>query len=75
MATAAVKTNAFKKISKYFKEVRAELKKVVWPSLSKVRRDTITVIVAIIVVGIFVAILDYIFGGILSYLLSLRGGA
>jgi len=74
MSTAAAKPNGFKKMAKYFREVKAELKKVIWPTFANVRRDTTTVIIAIIVVGIFVGLLDFIFGGILHYLLGLRGG-
>ncbi len=74
MTAAAKKQNVFQRMWKYIKEVKAELKKVVWPTFAKVRKDTTVVIVSIIVVGLFIALLDYAFGGLLKYLLKLDGG-
>ncbi len=74
MTAAAKKQNIFQRMWKYIKEVKAELKKVVWPTFAKVRKDTTVVIVSIIVVGLFIALLDYAFGGLLKYLLKLDGG-
>ena len=53
------------KLVQYVREVRAELKKVVWPTWARLRRDTIVVIVAIIAAAIFVSILDLIFQTVL----------
>ncbi len=42
----------------YFKEVKSELKKVVWPSFKQVKNNTFIVIVCVLVVGAFIWILD-----------------
>ena len=39
--------NFFKGIGKYFKDTKSELKKVVWPSKSDIKTNTITVIVVV----------------------------
>lgn len=47
---------------KYFKGVKSELKKVTWPSFKQVCKNTWTVIVSVVIVGLFIFILDAIFG-------------
>ena len=71
MAAAAEKMNLFQKIGRYFKSVWAELKKVIWPGFSKVRKDTTVVLIAIIIVGLCLAALDWVFGLGLKALLNL----
>lgn len=56
---AEKKENAF---VKYFKGVKSELKKVTWPSFKQVCKNTWTVIVCVLIVGLFIFILDAIFG-------------
>lgn len=71
MAAAAEKVNLFRRIGKYFKGVWVELKKVIWPSFSKVRKDTTVVLVTIVIVGICLAVLDWFFSLGLKELLKL----
>lgn len=51
---------------KYFKGVRSEFKKVTWPTVKQLKNNTTTVILAVIVVGIFIFALDSLFGAILK---------
>lgn len=60
---AEKKENAF---VKYFKGVKSELKKVTWPSFKQVSKNTWTVIVAVIIVGLFIFVLDTVFGYVLQ---------
>jgi preprotein translocase subunit SecE len=46
----------------FLREVRAELRKVVWPSREEVRNYSIIVLITVIVFTAFVAVLDYFFG-------------
>ena len=48
--------------SNYFKDVGKELKKVNYPNVATVRKNTLIVIILSIIVGIFIAALDYGFG-------------
>ena len=55
------KPNLFARIANNFKEVKAEMKKVVWPSRGKVKNNTITVLVYVLIVGIVICGLDVLF--------------
>lgn len=62
------------RISRFFREMKAELKKVAWPSRSQTFNNTLVVIACVIVVGIFVWIFDGIAGGLIDALLHLFKG-
>mgnify|MGYP001093883164 FL=1 len=55
------KPNFFNRITKYCKEVKSEMKKVVWPSFKKVRQNTLIVMVYVVLVGIVIWALDALF--------------
>ena len=48
----------FSKIGKFFRDCKNEIKKVVWPTRKTVFRNTLVVLVVIIVIGLFVFGLD-----------------
>ena len=54
MADNTVKTS-------FFKGVKNEFKKIIWPSKDTLIKETIAVIVISIIVGIIIAILDWAF--------------
>lgn len=58
MAEATKKPNIFQKLGKYFKDIRAEGKKVVWPTRSQLINNTLVVIAAVLIVGAFIWICD-----------------
>ena len=58
----AKKQKSPNKISKFFKEVSSELKKVAWHSKKQVIKNTLIVIAAVIIIGIFIWALDFLFG-------------
>lgn len=62
----------FKKIISYFSESRDELRKVVWPTRSRVLTMTVTVLVLVVVISLYLGVADYIFSKMLTYLVSLR---
>jgi len=55
--TAKVK-NFFGRITKYFRDTKSELKKVVWPSKEDTRNNTITVIVVVVIAAVVLVLLD-----------------
>lgn len=55
------KKNIFAKIANYFKEVKSELKKVVWPSFAKIRKNTLVVILYVLIVGLVIWAMDLLF--------------
>lgn len=46
----------------YLREVKAEMKKVVWPTFSQTVNNTYVVILTIVIVAIFLTICDAVFG-------------
>ena len=60
MAEAKAKKSG-NRISRFFKEVKSELKKVVWPSKKQIIKNTLVVIAAVVIVGIFIWALDLLF--------------
>lgn len=64
------KPNFFKKIVNYFKEVKAEMKKVVWPSFAKVRKNTTIVIIYVLIIGVVIWALDMLFTWGMSLLIN-----
>jgi len=59
------------KVVKYFKDLKGELKKVVWPSKKTVVNNTGIVLVVMLVVGLFLAGVDTGVGFIIEKLIGL----
>jgi preprotein translocase subunit SecE len=53
------KPNVLQRITKYFRDVRSELRRVVWPNRAEVVNSSLVVIVTLLVMTTFVAIVDY----------------
>ena len=60
----AKKANWFKRtwggICRYFRELRSELKKVVWSSPKQVAKNTLIVLICVLIVGVFVWVFDFV---------------
>lgn len=56
------KPSILKRFTKFVKEVRTELKKVIWPSRSQLINYTLTVIGVCLLVGAVIWIFDALFG-------------
>ena len=59
------------RICKYFRELRSELKKVVWPTPKQVLKNTLIVLACIIIVGVFICLFDVVADLGITKLLSL----
>ncbi len=55
------KPSAGERISRWFREMRSELKKVVWPTPKQLINNTIIVIVAVVLVSVVIGVMDGIF--------------
>ena len=67
------KPGFFKRAAKWLHELKVEAKKVIWPNKQTVTKNTVVVIVALIVLCAVVTVLDVVFGGIRDLLASLVG--
>ena len=60
------KENWFKRTwngaKKYFRELRSELKKVVWPTPQQVLKNALIVCGCVLVVGVFIWVFDFVAG-------------
>ena len=59
------------RFSKWFREMRAELKKGVWPTKKQVLQNTVVVLIAVLVVGAFIWIFDAISNLVVQWLIGL----
>lgn len=64
------KTSFFNRIVKYFKDVKSEMKKVVWPTFARVRQNTLIVIIYVLLVGIVIWALDWAFTWLVSFIVN-----
>ena len=56
-----------KQRSSYFKEMKAELKKVVWPTPKELVNNTVAVIAFVIIIAIIVFVCDFCFDSLNKY--------
>ena len=70
---AKKKPGFFAKIARWFREMKSELKKVQWPTWKQTWNNTLTVIVCVILVGVFLWVFDLVARLIIDALLALAG--
>jgi len=68
-AKDAVKNTAAR-MAKFFRDTKSELKKVVWPSREDTKKNTIVVLVVVVLSAAVLFVLDAIFGGILGLIIG-----
>lgn len=59
-----------KKIGKSFRDMKGEVKKVVWPTKKQIINNTVVVLIAMVVIGAFIWGLDAILGLVVDLLLK-----
>ena len=64
----------FKRIGKWFREMKSELKKVVWPTKSQMVNNTVIVLVCTLIVGICIWVFDAVGGVVVNGLITLVRG-
>lgn len=69
----AQKVRWYKRLIPFLKEVKAEIKKVTWPSRNEVYSTTIVVILATIFFGFYLFFMDIIFSWVVAQIKSLFG--
>ena len=75
------KENWFKrtgsKVAKFFREMRSELRKVVWPTKEQVLKNALIVAGCVLFVGLFIWLFDFfaqvIITGLIGWVQSLHG--
>jgi len=57
------------KIVKFLQEVKSELKKVTWPTQSLIIKMTLVVVATSLIVGLFLAGVDFIFNQLMNLII------
>ena len=69
------KENWFKRawgsVARYFRELKSELKKVVWSTPKQVLKNALIVVACVLVVGVFIWLFDFVAQTLITGLLSL----
>ena len=68
------KTKQKKDRVRWFREMKSELKKIVWPDRQKVMKNTGTVLLCSLVIGACIWIFDYVAVSAVQMLISVLGG-
>ncbi|MGM0601927.1 MAG: preprotein translocase subunit SecE [Bacillota bacterium] len=63
------KTGFFGKITKFFRQVKSELKKVNWPNKEEVASNTLVVLVTVISLIAFIGVIDLLLANIITPLI------
>jgi preprotein translocase subunit SecE len=63
----------YKRLGNFLRDVRAELKKVTWPSKNEVVSTTIVVVAATIFFGFYLFFMDVIFSWVITQVKNLFG--
>ena len=64
------KPKIFARIKNWFVDMKAEFKRVVWPSFKKIKQNTLIVLIFVLLVGAIIWILDWLFGWGLQALIN-----
>lgn len=65
------KPGFFARLGKYFRDIKGEWKRVVWPSKKTIMNNTVVVLVLVLITAIVVWGLDAIFAGLRTLLINL----
>ena len=57
-------------VCRYFRELRSELKKVVWPTPQQVLKNALVVLACVLVIGIFILLFDFVAQFVIDSLIS-----
>lgn len=68
------KPSLFARAGKWWRELKAEIRKIVWPTKQQTINNVLVVIAAVLIVGVFVWVLDLIFGGLVAAVIGMLAG-
>ena len=68
LASKNQKLSIIAKVKKFFREMIAEIKKIVWPSPKSVARNSVIVLIICAMLGAFIWIIDYLLGLLLNFI-------
>jgi len=66
------KTKVSKRVATWFKGLKVEFKKVIWPDNATLTRQTVAVVVTSVIVGLLIALIDVIVQNGVDLLINLK---
>ena len=63
-----------KRLSRWFREMKSELKKVVWPTKKQILNNVLVTLACVLVVGVFIWVFDFISNLAVDLIISLVKG-
>lgn len=69
-ASTSKLVNARKRFVRFFKDIRSELKKVIWPTKSQLINNTVSVLAICLLIGVIIWASDAILGLIVEWTLT-----
>lgn len=70
LESKGAKVSIPKRIARFFRDYKGEIKKIVWPTGKSVLRNTIVVLVMCLIVGAFIWLLDWGLSSLLKFILN-----
>ena len=70
MQSKGSKRTIFKRVIAFFKDYKSETKKIVWPGIKDVLKNTAIVIVMCLIIGAFIWLLDFGLGNLIKLILK-----
>ena len=70
LASKGEKLTIFKKIIRFFRDYKSEVKKIVWPGFKEVMKNTLIVLIMCLLAGILIWLIDFGLGQLLNLVLG-----
>ena len=64
---ASKKPGVFKRFFSFCKEVKSEIKKVVWPTMKQLRNNAVIVVIVVVIIAAFIALFDTLFKSLVGF--------
>lgn len=72
---AKAETKSGSKISRFFKGVKAEFRKIIWPDRDTLLKQLAAVLIVTVILGVIIALLDFGFQNLIDLLTTLSVGS
>ena len=64
-------TRTWGKVARYFRELKSELKKIIWATPKQVLKNALIVVACVLVVGVFIWMFDFVAQTLITGLIDL----
>ncbi len=71
LASKGQRVSIFGKVVNFFREMAAEIRKIVWPGPKSVLRNSIIVLIICAILGAFIWIVDFLLGSVVNFITTL----